>query len=407
MNRTTRGGLLAVVSVLCLLAAWQIIALMRSDAALDRGDPATSLRLRHANPEALSRLATARIEAGDLAGAEGFANRLLEAAPADGRGYRLLAQVAEARGQQDRTAALYAIAARRAPGDLQARAWLAQHALATGHYRVALQHIDRVLRMSGQAQGRLFPVLAKLAEDAEFADALSQVLASRPPWRDGLLATLHAVDQPGTRAADQVLTGLQRRNALDPKTSQAWIEALIRQGRWGEAFARWARPHVAAGRRLPLLFNGDFAYEPQDAGFDWRIPSVAGALVSIEPVESGGALHLRFLGRRVPGGPLASHALMLAPGEYQLKWRERMDALRADEGLSWRVSCAGQPQPLAEADSTLGSHPWKVQLLTFTVPAGDCVGQWLHLSSTGDAGAGQVMSGDAWYSALQLTKEGG
>ena len=405
MNRMTRGGLLAGVAALSLLAASQILALMRSDAALDRGDPAAALRLRPANPEALVRLATARFAAGDLKGAEGLVRRLLQAAPADGRGYRLLAQVAEARGQQDRTAALYAIAARRAPRDLQARAWLAQHALAAGDYPEALEHIDRVLRTSGGAQARLFPVLAKLAEDPGFADALAQVLARRPPWRDGLLATLHAVDQPGTRAADQVLVGLQRRKALDPDTSQAWIEALIRQGRWGEAFARWAGPHVAAGRSLPLLFNGDFAYEPQGAGFDWRIPSVAGVLVSIEPRESGGALHLRFLGRRVPGGPLATHALMLAPGPYQLQWRERMDAMRADQGLAWRVSCAGQAQPLAAAESSMGSRAWLQRTIVFTVPASGCEGQWLQLASTGNADAGQMVSGDAWYGAMQLAKQ--
>lgn len=405
MKTVVRGALFAGVTALVLLAAWQIVAVMRSDNALGRGDPAAALRARPGNPEALMLLATARFAAGDLAGAEGLARHLLEAAPADGRGYRLLAQVAEARGQQDRTATLYAIAARRSPGDLQARAWLAQRAFAAGDYRAALQHIDRVLRTSGGAQARLFPVLARLAEDPGFADALAQALATRPPWRDGLLATLHAVDQPGTRAADQVLAGLQRRNALDPGTSQAWIEALIRQNRWGEAFALWAAPYAAAGRRLPLLFNGDFAEEPQGAGFDWRIPSVAGVVVSIEPRESGGALHLRFLGRRIPGGPLASHALMLAPGAYQMQWSERMDALRADEGLAWRVSCAGQAQPLAEADSRMGSRPWLERTLVFTVPAGGCHGQWLELASTGNADAGQMVSGGAWYASVKVTRK--
>ena len=406
MNRIVRSGLLLGTVVLAALAAWNIVGIMRSDAALDRGDPAAALRWRPDNPEALLRLATARLKAGDVAGTEALARRLLASAPADGRGYRLLAQVAEVRGDKTRAETLYAIAVRRAPRDLQARAWLAQRALAAGDYKTALEHVDRVLRMSpGSAQSRLFAVLTPLAADPVFADALAEALGDHPPWRDGMLATLHAADNKAPQAADQVLAGLQRRNDLDAASTHAWIEGLIRQGRWGEAFARWAAPHLSSGRPLPLLFNGNFASAPQDGGFDWRVPSVAGVLVSIEPLDRGGMLHLRFLGRRVAGGPVVSHALVLAPGTYRLEWRERMDALRALDGMAWRLTCAGQPQPLAQAEPGLGSRPWRAQVLVFTVPTGGCGGQWLQLASSGNADAGQIISGDTWYSSMKVTRE--
>ncbi len=64
-----------------------------------------------------------------MTGAEDFARRQLQAAPVDGRGYRVLAQVAVARGQMPRALQLYKIAAKRSPRDVAARAWLAQHAL--------------------------------------------------------------------------------------------------------------------------------------------------------------------------------------------------------------------------------------------------------------------------------------
>ena len=406
MNRIMRGGLLLGVVVLTALAAWHIVGIMRSDAALDRGDPAAALQWRPDNPEALLRLATTRLAAGDAKGTEALARRLLASAPADGRGYRLLAQIAEARGDQARAATLYVIAVRRAPRDLQARAWLAQRALAAGDYKTALEHVDRVLRMSPSSQARLFPVLTQLAADPVFADALAEALGSHPSWRDGMLATLHAADNKAPQAADHVLAGLQRRNDLDAASTQAWIEALIRQGRWGEAFARWAAPHVKSGRPLPLLFNGDFSSQPQGAGFDWRVPSVAGVLVSIEPLDQGGMLHLRFLGRRVAGGPVASHALVLAPGTYRLEWRERMDALRALEGMAWRLTCAGQPQALAQAEPGLGSRPWRAQVLVFTVPTGGCSGQWLQLAGVGSADAGQVIIGDLWVAGMKVTTAG-
>lgn len=406
MNRILRTGLLLGIIVLAAQAGWWIVGIMRSDAALDRGDHAAALRWRPNNPVALLRLATARHAAGDMAGAETLARRLLTAAPADGRGYRILAQVAEARGEEARAAMLYDIAVRRAPRDLQARAWLAQRALAAGDYKTALVHVDRVLRMSsGQAHARLYPVLTQLASDPTFADALAESLGSHPPWRDGILAALHAADKDGPRAADQVLAALQRRNDLDAGSTDAWIEALIRQGRWGEALARWAAPQLKAGQPIPLLFNGNFASAPQGAGFDWRLPSVAGVLASIEPLDRGGGmLHLRFLGRRVQGGAVASHALVLAPGTYRLQWRERIDGLRADEGLAWRVACAGQPQILAVSEPGSGSRPWRLQSLDFTVPSNGCGGQWLHLANAGNAGSGQVLSGDLWYADMKVSK---
>jgi len=403
VNRLLRVGLLLVIVGLAALAGWQILGIMRSDAALDRGDPAAALRWRPDNAEVLMRVANQRLAANDLAGAETLALRLLATSPADGRGYRILAQTADARGDRERAATLYAITVRRAPRDAQARAWLAQQALAAGDYKGALDHVDRVLRMSPGSGSRLFPVLTQLAADPAFADALAEVLGTHPPWRDGILTALHSVDKKnGPRAADQVLVALQRRKDLDARSTEAWIEALIGQGRWGEAFARWAGPRIEAGRALPLLFNGDFGSPPTGGGFDWRLPPVAGVLTSLEPLDRAGMLRVQFLGRRVSGGSVASHALILAPGVYRLEWRERMDGLRGVEGIAWRVTCAEQPNALAVAQAGTGSRPWRSQSLDFTVPSSKCGGQWLHLASVGSLDAGQVISGDLWFAGMKV-----
>lgn len=404
MSRIVRVALLLAIVALMLVSAYTILAFMRSDAALDRGDPAAALRARPDNPEALMQLADERLAVGDMPKVEVLAKRLLASSPAEGRGYRLLAQVSESRGEYARAEKLYAIAAQRAPRDLQARAWLAQRALAAGNYPLALQHIDQVLRTSPGSHARLFPVLIQFSQDVDFADAVAKAMTSHPEWREGLLSALLDPVTGNPLAADHVLAGLQRRRDLDAVTTQAWIEALMHQGRWGSAFARWAGPHVASGRALPLLFNGDFTSTPEGSGFDWRLPPVAGVLVAIEPNGSAGMLHVRFLGRRVSGGPVVSHALMLTPGKYRLTWRERIDAMRAGIGVAWRISCDGQSQSLLEAEPSNGTRPWRDQTSTFTVPADRCGGQWLELTGSGNAGAGQIVSGDLWYSDMGLTK---
>ena len=403
MSRGLRLGVAVVVLVLLGVAGWRTFTQMRADAALRQGDVATALEWRPRHPQALLGLAARKLAAGDLDAATSAAHRLLQVEPAEGRGYRVLAQIAVARKQPDRARELFRIAVRRAPRDLPGRAWLAQDALERGDLTEALVQIDHVLTLSPGAGHSVFPVLVQLSGDPGFAEALAETLAKRPGWRSGLLSALRHPKTGNPENADAVLAALQRRGGLDAEESAAWIESLLRDGRWGEAHARWAAPRVAEGQRLPLLYNGDFALEPSGQGFDWRQPAVAGAILEFEAAPSGGrAVHARFLGRRI-AGPLLEHALLLAPGEYQLTFRRRLEGLRSDNGLQWTLACAepggavlGRSQPLN------GSRGWQVEELVFTVPASGCTGQWLRFGNAGQAKAWQLVSGDAWLSSLAI-----
>lgn len=403
MSRGLRMGAAAIVLVCLAVAGWRTFTQMRADAALRQGDVANALKWRPQHPQALLRLATRELAAGDLEAATNAARRLLQVEPAEGRGYRVLAQVAAARKQPDRARELYRIAVRRAPRDLPARAWLAQDALERGDLADALVHVDQVLTLSPNAAGSVFPVLVQLSGDAAFAEALAATLAKRPSWRAGLLSALRHPTTGNSSNADAVLAALQRRGGLDAEESAAWIESLLRDGRWGEAHARWAAPRVADGQPLPLLYNGDFAQAPSGQGFDWRQPAVAGAILEFESAPSGGrALHARFLGRRI-AGPLLEHALLLAPGNYTLTFRRRLEGLRSDNGLEWSIVCAEQGGAVLGRSQPLnGSRGWQAEELAFTVPASGCSGQWLRFGNAGQAQAGQLVSGDVWLSSLAI-----
>ena len=95
MTRPLRWCLIAVLGVAALFAAWRIVHLLRVDAAVERGDIAAVLRLDPDHAEALLADAGLRLQAGDVDGAERQARNVLRRTPIDGRGYRVLAQVAE------------------------------------------------------------------------------------------------------------------------------------------------------------------------------------------------------------------------------------------------------------------------------------------------------------------------
>src|SRR5690606_21880321 len=192
VNRFARIAILAVAAGAGLFAAWRIVGLVRADAALAAGDPQAALRWRPANPDALLALAERQSRQGDLDAAGATARALLRARPIDGGGYRVLADIAARHGQPERAQALYRIAVKRDPRDARARAWLAERALAAGDHAEALRQVDRVLAFRPAARAGLFPQLARMAADPAFADALATMLATRPPWRAGLLAHLQA-----------------------------------------------------------------------------------------------------------------------------------------------------------------------------------------------------------------------
>lgn len=408
MTRGIQRGVLAVVMVLAGLAGWRIVHIMLADAALQRGDVASALRWQPSHPEALLERAEAQLASNQPQAAAATAGRLLQLEPGNGRGYRVLAQVAAAAGDKQRARTLYAMGARHAPRDLVARAWLAQDALERGDFSEALVQIDQVLTLSPGAGAGIFPVLVKLSADRAFADALAGVLRTRPPWRAAMLEVLRAAAGDDRAGAGNVLGALQRKGGFDATEIEAWTESLMREGHWSEAYARWASPLVASGKPLPLLYNGDFANEPAGTGFDWRQPVAPGVIREFEAGPGAGrALHLRFMGRRVVGTFL-EHALLLAPGKYSVRVHQRSDALRSDYGLQWTLTCAGgSAQPLASGAFPDGTRGWGWATFAVTVPAApECIGQWLRLGNGGAQMAGQLVSGDAWIDSVSIRRAG-
>lgn len=405
MSKASRSALLVAAALFGLFAAWRLAGQIRFDAALDRDDASAAAGLRPGAPDALLLLAERQLAAHEFDAASASARALLQASPTNGHAYRVLAQVAAQRKQDARASALYRIAARRAPRDLNARAWLAQHYLETGAYPEAVAQVDWVLRLSPASGGRIFPVLVDLAADAGFADALADGMRSRPSWRSGFLQVLRTSQQAGSDAAtvDRLMGALQRTGGLDAPEFGDWIESLMAQGRWKDAHARWAAALPGGGRDLPRLYNGDFGSLPGGFGFDWRIREQPGVLLEIEPGtgSSGGALHARFLNRRV-AGTMLEQPVLLPPGRYRLEWRERAEGLRGESGLQWQLGCNEPPHLLATGEAAVGSFGWRDRHLEFEIPPAGCTRQWLRWGTAGAAGAGQVITGESWVARVRI-----
>ena len=399
---------LAIIIVLAfvVVAGWRIVGQMQAERYAET-DPERALGWRPDHPQALLALAERQLAQGKFAESRANARRLLAHEPLQGVAFRLLAAAADREGRRDDASRLYLIAEKRAPRDLQARAWLTQRYLERGDFAQALEQVDRILRMAPQRARSINPVLAQLARDPAFADALAVRLRQAPPWRAGLLNSLRDPKTGNPVAVGRVMQALQNQGGLKPEEYAQWLDNLMTQGRWGEAYARWAGPLPKPDGRLPLVYNGNFAQPPSDVGFDWRLRRVAGVILQFEPEsEAGGQVaYLHFLDRRVPNAGL-EQALMLSPGSYRLAMRMRAQSLRSELGLQWTVQCQGPAGVVGRTDAIDGSFAWRTFEADVTIPAAGCPGQWLRLVNPVPSGAAQRVVGEVWLDDVRLVRQG-
>ncbi|HRP87579.1 MAG TPA: hypothetical protein PLS34_08670, partial [Gammaproteobacteria bacterium] len=213
-------------------------------------------------------------------------------------------------------------------------------------------------------------------------------------------AILHASVVHGSgEGADHVHGAMRAHGGLSAAETARWIDGMLRDGRWGSAYARWVSGLDDAPERLPVPWNGDFGREPSSSGFDWRVRRTPGVLFDRVALDGGGhAARLRFLGRPV-ARPGLEIPLLLAPGDHVLRLRAGSDGLRSDQGLAWSLSCGDGRTRIAEGARLREAAAWTPLELAFTVPDTDgCEGQWLRLLNPAPRGVGQTLRGE-----IQLT----
>ena len=229
---------------------------------------------------------------------------------------------------------------------------------------------------------------------------LVQLLATRPPWREGFLQHLRNTRELAP-VADAVQAQLQADGQLGREDFERWIEALLQRGDWSQAYARWAGSQPP-GVRLALVYNGDFGRRPQQHGFDWRSPRTAGLQASF---PAGGGARIEYRNRRIDQAGL-EQALLLAPGRYRLQAKMQSEGLRSDRGLEWVVQCASNGVELGRSDALRGSHESRMLEAEIQVPA-ECNGQWLRLRNAARAAPLQTLSGRLWIEQVAATPADG
>jgi hypothetical protein len=403
MNGVVRVIIIALALALACLVGWRVVVTGMAHLYAN-DDPERALAWDPHQPAALLARAEHQLADHQPKAAAQTARALLRREPLQAQAFRILGAAADAEHDTAHARIFYTLAVRYAPRDPRGRSWIINDQLRAHRYSEAMSNIDIMLRTSPGQGAQAFPIMADLAVSPEFARALAHTLSGAPLWREGMLDVLLA---RGTDVAvNQVHAALQTRGGLSPQEAGRWVDRLLAEGHWGEAYSYWVSGlALAPGASLPLIYNGGFETEPTGTGFDWRIPRTPG--VVIERVADSGAtgsfaMHLTFLGSRVPRINFEQR-LFLAPGNYRLDFRARAQSLHSDVGLQWMISCDGKNQPVLTGTPIEGSFDWKKFEMEFTVPAVACGAQRLYFHNPGSAAAGTAVSGDLWLDDMVIT----
>ena len=401
---STTFRVLACLAVLAI--GWRMLSLGLAD-NYSRSRPESALGWRQDHPVALL-TAAQKIVRKEPARASEMALSALGADPLEGRAYRVLGEIAEQRGDLSAALQRYQIASIRSPRDLPTHFWLERHYLSKGQLVPALQQADLLLRIEPRTKDSQFPLLQSLAALPQAHVALAKLLAQHPPWRETFVVGLSAQAQDSVAIAPFMGRLRLSPAGLFQAELHAWMERLIKEQRWGEAYLTWASTLPSEQQsELGNLFNGGFEREPSNSGFDWRFDRVGGAYIEREAgagVTGDFALRISFEGRRVPFKNVRQ-LLALSPGRYRLSGRGRADGLRSERGLVWSVFCADTNLSLADTDPLTGQGPWRPFFKEFVVPAEGCGGQWLQLAVPARIAAEQRIGGRAWFDDLRIVRE--
>jgi tetratricopeptide (TPR) repeat protein len=405
MSRNRIGIPAAVaLAVVTLIAVWRIVTLAFADYFAPH-EPETALEFRSNHPLALLGLADRSLEQHDFDGAAQFAMQLLAADPLDGRGYRVLADVAMGKGDRDRQRTLIDLAVKHAPRDLPARAWAAQIALSRGDAATGIAHYDRLLRMAPEAQGDVFPVLVSLASAPVGRNALVAELVQKPLWRSAWLAQ-YAGTAPTASELAPLFRELRKRGGLTADENASYLGRFVHDKQWDQAFLAWA-DELSPAQLAALSAPTDGGFEdaaPTGSPFEWSIGRVVGVEAGAvpEPDRKGRALRVEFQGRRSAFRDVRQ-LLLLPPGrEYQLNWSSQLLNLETARGLHWTITCAdGSGGQILATPPASGTSAWKHYAASFVVPA-DCPAQWLVLELDARIAAETLAMGTAWFDDVRV-----
>lgn len=408
MPRAVLGPAVVVALILAALLAWEATRLnLANHFAAGRSPEADrqALSWYAAEPDALLSEVLRR-------GAQGTTDDPMlllagRANPAEGRLFAILGLRAEAAQAPEYAEQAMQTATRLAPQRTDVRLAAYRFWLRRGNLVKALDDVNVVLTRERGLAAELFPELLRLLAHPQADAAFTALLDTRVTWWPEFFA--FAARRGVSVEVLRTLYAMQRSGANEVSEAQlkVYIDRLIEDGRWLDAYPLWMSS--VPPDQLSFsgeLHNGGFEEPTRSFGFEWISQPAQGVMVGFDPTYGTGgtkALHVVFQGGKTRWRHFYQ-TLMLAPGDYTLRGRVRIDSLRTAEGVQWTLTCRKGAAVLGSSERFKGSDQWRHFQTGFSVPP-DCPLQELRLGLVGKAALDFEAEGQIWFDDLLLQRQ--
>lgn len=415
-----------MLAVIAIFLVWEVIT--RSFVAyLADVAPETAVKLRPADPAALSRLAEIKLTRElsaktsdfkaprDMAVDRGTSLEIATWAksaalgdPLDARAFRILGQLAVDASDAAGIERFMQAAVRRSLRENVAVYWLMRRRHDMHDYRAAIRYADALLRTRPELAAQAMPILSQIAESKDAESELGDLLAANPPWRRQFFELLPSYISDARTPLNLFLNLRDTATPPSPPELRGYLDFLIRRTFYELAYYTWLQllPAEQLGN-AGLLFNGSFELAPSGLPFDWIISSGSGVSATIftrPDRDTERALFIEFGHGRVDF-PGISQVTVLSPGVYKFQGKYRGD-ISGPRGLRWRITCAGATAiPIGESPMVVGRvSPWKEFEFSFSVPTAGCRAQYVRLALDARSASEQLVSGSIWYDELRIMR---
>jgi hypothetical protein len=400
-------GLLVVAG----LVLWRVAIVNVGDYFAEEGGPESARQALNWNagqPKALAEVALQQTTVAGTSAAKSLA-AAAQANPADGRIMAAMAQDAH-KAKADELAGRAMLAAttmapQRTDVSLAAyRFWLAHD-----NPGQALQAANVALTREPELAESMYPQLLLLMRHPQADEAFAGLLKSRVRWWPGFFGYV-AAQAPNAEVVRALYSmQLQGPNAFERQQLQSYLARLQRDGQWLDAYLVWLNSLPADAMSFSgELHNGGFEEASRNLGFEWLNQAVPGVMVGFDSTygtTGAKALHVVFQGTMRTYWRHFNQYLMLAPGEYTLRGRVRIDSLLAERGVEWLLACNGAAEPLATTDRFKGTDQWRYFVVPFVVPENGCPVQDLRLELVGRSALDFEASGQIWFDDLAVQRK--
>ena len=341
-RRMTVWARMALMFFCALIAYWAAANAVVN--VTKRKNPDTALSINPSDPVALTLRADLQFLAGqDTASLEKVdyaVRKALGAQTLNATALRILAYVADMRGDGARAQDLVAASTQLSRRDFGAQLWLIEAAVRKDHTKTALGHYDIAMRTNYDARTVLFPTLAGALVRQDVREALVPYVKASPQWLPGFLhEAIGAADSPADVANLIMLSGglpatISRGNLADYLLSQ--LAGKDQLGTFKQYYESLPNSNASALQSVAFDKNTVGTSYPTAGWQLFEDVGVGGKFVSVANTGSNVLMAFANSGQR---NIVTRKLLFLPTGRYRINVSHKSDSSPSNAEATWDIQC--------------------------------------------------------------------